>query len=350
MVAALRPAVRVLAVSALALGLVAIFLRNADLGRVLDAVRTARPDLLVLALVLTMTTYVVRTERWQYLLEPLGPTRFGVVFRATVIGFAASSLLPVRAGELVRPYLLARREGLSVTATLATIVVERVLDLIAILLLLGLYLVAFDPGMASRDSALYAAIRLGGLAMAPVALVSLVSLVVMFVLAGHPEWLGTLVDRVGAVLPARLAGALARIVKMFASGLGVLRRPGRVLASLAWSIVLWLIICAETWAVARAFQIDMSFPGSWLMLALLVVGVAVPTPGAVGGFHEAFRLGATAFFAADNDAAIGAAIVLHVTSFVPVTILGIWFALRDGLNLQRITQVTGSSEPVEVKA
>jgi uncharacterized membrane protein YbhN (UPF0104 family) len=86
------------------------------------------------------------------------------------------------------------------------------------------------------------------------------------------------------------------------------------------------------------------------MLALLVVGVAVPTPGAVGGFHEAFRLGATAFFGADNDAAVGAAIVLHVTSFVPVTLVGLWFAVRDGLSLQRIKQVTGSSEPVEVKA
>lgn len=336
-----------LAVSALALGLVAIFLRNADLGRVVEAVRAARPDLLILALVLTMTTYVIRTERWQYLLEPLGPTRFAVVFRTTVIGFAASSVLPVRAGELLRPYLLARREGLSVTATLATILVERVLDLIAILLMLALYLVAFDPGMAARDSGLYAAIRLGGLAMAPVAVVSLV---VMFVLAGHPDWLRTFVDRAATVLPARVAGALDRVVRLFASGLAVMRRPARVAASLAWSVVLWLVICAETWAVARAFHIDMPFAGSWLMLALLVVGVAVPTPGAVGAFHEAFRLGATAFFGADNDAAVGAAVVLHVTSFVPVTILGLWFAVRDGLNLHRIKQVTDGSEPVEVKA
>lgn len=336
-----------LAVSVLALGLVAFFLRNADIGRVAEAVRTARLELLVLAVVLTMITYVIRSERWQYLLEPLGPTRFAVVFRTTVIGFAASSILPVRAGELVRPYLLAKREGLSVTSTIATIVVERILDLVAILLLLALYLVLFDPGMAARDSGLYAAIRLGGLVMAPVALVSLV---VMFVLAGHPEWVQTAVGRAEAVLPARVAGPVARAVWRFSSGFGVLRRPERVLASLGWSVVLWLVICAETWAVAQAFHIDMPMVGSWLMLALLVVGVAVPTPGAVGSFHEAFRLGATAFFGADNDAAIGAAIMLHATSFVPVTILGIWFALRDGLNLQGIKQVTQSADPVEVKA
>jgi uncharacterized membrane protein YbhN (UPF0104 family) len=152
------------------------------------------------------------------------------------------------------------------------------------------------------------------------------------------------------VLPARAGGVLVRLASLFATGLGVLRRPERLLASLGWSIVLWLITCAETWVVARAFQIEMPFPGAWLMLVLLVVGVAVPTPGAVGGFHEAFRVGATAFFGADNDAAVGAAIVLHATSFVPVTLLGLWFALRDGLNLRGIRQITQAAEPVEVKA
>jgi glycosyltransferase 2 family protein len=347
MVAALRSAARVLAVSALALGLVAVFLSSADLGRVAEAMSSARPELLVAAVALTLLTYVVRAERWQYLLEPLGPTRFGVAFRTTVIGFAASSVLPVRAGEVLRPYLLARREGLSVTAAFATVVVERILDLMAVLLLLAAYLVAFDPGMAARDSTLFAAIRIGGLATAPVAMAALV---LMFVLAGHPEWLPAWLARAEAVLPARAAGVLVRLAHLFATGLGVLRRPERLLASLGWSIVLWLLTCGEVWAVARAFHIEMPFPGSWLMLVLLVVGVAVPTPGAVGGFHEAFRMGATAFFGADNDAAVGAAILLHATSFVPVTLLGLWFAVRDGLNLQGIRQITQAADPVEVKA
>jgi len=69
------------------------------------------------------------------------------------------------------------------------------------------------------------------------------------------------------------------------------------------------------------------------MLAPLVVGVAVPTPGGVGGFHEAFRLGATSFFAADNDTAVGAAIVLHAISVVPVVIAGLWFTIQDGLKI-----------------
>jgi uncharacterized membrane protein YbhN (UPF0104 family) len=72
--------------------------------------------------------------------------------------------------------------------------------------------------------------------------------------------------------------------------------------------------------------------------------VAVPTPGGVGGFHEAFRLGATAFFGADNDTAVGAAIVLHAISFVPVVLVGLWFTIQDGLRLGGIAQMTAKGD------
>lgn len=344
---ALHPALRTSLVLGLCVGLLALFFRNADLGRVWEATRAARLDLLVAAVILTLATYVVRTERWQYLLEPLGKTRFGVAFRATVIGFAASAVLPARAGEVLRPYLLARREGLSATAAFATIVVERVLDVAAVLVLLAAYLVAFDPGMGARDSTLFAAIRLGGLVMAPAALAALV---VMYVLAGHPEWVQAGLRRAGQLLPARVVSVVAQAIRMSSEGFAVLRRPERLLASFGWSLALWVIICAETWVVARAFHIEMPFVGAWLMLALLVVGVSVPTPGGVGGFHEAFRLGATAFFDADNDAAVGAAILLHAVSFVPVTLLGLWFAAREGLDLKGLQQMTDRARPAEVEA
>ena len=340
----MRASLRTLVAIVLAVALVAVFLRNADLSHVWLAMRGARLDLLVAATVLTVVTFVIRAERWQYLLEPLGRTRFGSAFRATVIGFAASSVLPGRVGELLRPYLLARREGLSATATFATIIVERVFDLLAVLLLLGTYLVLFDPGMAARDSVVFAGVRLGGLIMAPVALVALG---VMYVLAGHPEWLQAALGMAERHLPARLAGLLASAARLFADGFGVLRRPARVAASLGWSLVLWLVICAETWMVARAFGLQMPFVGSWLMLALLVVGVSLPTPGGVGGLHEAFRLGATAFFGADNDAAVGAAILLHATQFAPVTLMGLWYAAREGLDMRAMERLATS--PAEVK-
>ncbi len=260
----MRNIIRTIVVIGLAVGLLAVFLRNADLGNVWASVAAARQDFLLLALVLTCVTFIVRAERWQYLLGPLGPTRFSTVFRTTVIGFAASAVLPARAGEVIRPYLLARREGLSATAAFATIVVERILDLLAVLLLMAAFLIWFDPGLESRDSAVFQAIRFGGLTMAPVAVGTLA---VMFFMAGHPERLHAWVLKAEAILPARIAALIARLARTFAEGFAVVRSPVRLVAAIAWSIVLWIAIAGGLWAVSVAFGIAMPFTGAWLMLA-----------------------------------------------------------------------------------
>ena len=129
--------------SILAIALLGWFLRGANLADVWRHVRTARPSLLLLALVFVAATFWIRTFRWQQLLKPVGPTRFRTAFRAGVIGFAA---LVDAAGPRRRPSPAVsggRQEGLRVTATFATIVMERVLDLMAVLSLLAIYVWGF---------------------------------------------------------------------------------------------------------------------------------------------------------------------------------------------------------------
>jgi glycosyltransferase 2 family protein len=336
----LRAALRTILITALASGLLALFVRNADLSRVWTEMRSARPADLALAALATIAMYFVRAERWQYLLEPLGHTRFWVAFKTTVIGFATIMVLPARAGELLRPYLLARHEGLSATATFATIIVERILDLAAMLLLLGVYLVWFGSASAQAAPALYRGIAIGGLVLGGA---SIAALGCMFVMAGHPERLHRLVLRVERVLPQRLAHAVASLARAFAEGLAVVRRPRRIVLALGWSLVLWTLIALYAWFVARAFGIDFPLPGSFLLSAMLVVGVSVPTPGGVGGVHEAFRLGVTSFFGADNNTAVGAAIVLHGLTTVLVGGAGFWFAMRDGLTIGNLKTMAGQA-------
>lgn len=340
----LRAFVRTILVGGLAGLLLALFLRNADLGRVWIEMQSARADLLALAVVMTGLTYLVRAERWQYLLEPLGHTRFWVAFRTTVIGFAASFVLPARAGEVLRPYLLARQEKLSATAAFATIIVERMLDLVAVLLLLGAFFVAFATNEAAAAPRLYRAVLVGGLIMAPVGVGILLA---MFVMAGHPERLHRLVLQVERILPARLAHAVASFARTFAEGLAVVRRPSRLVFATGWSLVLWLFIAGQIWVIARAFDIILPWGGSFLVTAMLVVGVALPTPGGVGGTHEAFRLGVTSFYGVENNAAVGAAILQHALNFVPVLLLGLWFVARDGLNLARLRELSVAGRPSE---
>ncbi len=326
----MQPRVRNALIFLLTLGLLGVFLRSVNVADVWAETRHANPWPLLLAVALTGVTFAIRALRWQYLLAPIGPTHFGTAFRTTIIGFAASFLLPARAGEVIRPYLLARREGLSATAAFATIILERFLDLITVLLLFAWFVLTAAPGVVSGDPALFARVKLGGLVAAGVAAAGLT---LLFVLAGHPERMGRLALGIERVLPARLARIVAGFVETFAQGLAVMRQPRRMLIALGLSVPIWLAISAGIWLASQAFHITFPFQASFLVSTILVVGVAVPTPGAVGGFHLAYQIAAEVFFNAPADRAVGAAIVLHAVSFVPVTLLGIYFMAREGLTL-----------------
>jgi uncharacterized protein (TIRG00374 family) len=338
----MRPHFRTIAVLALAVLLLALFLHNVDLRGVVGEIARARPEWLLVSLATMLVNLAIRAWRWQYLLGPLGPTRFGSAFQATAVGFAASSVLPARAGEVIRPYFLARREQLSATGAFATIVLERLLDSLTVLLLLASYVFIFGRELGSASPVAFTAMKWAGSAAAGG---SLLALAVLFVVAGDPARVARVLSRLERVLPSKLAGLLADVAEKFATGLGAVRSPARLIAALALSLPLWLCICLGIWAAVHAFHIDVPFTGSFLLVAMLVIGVAVPTPGAVGGFHEALRVGVTVFFGAPQDAAVGAAIVLHALSILPSLLLGLFFAAQEGLNFSRMRELADEAGP-----
>jgi uncharacterized protein (TIRG00374 family) len=343
----MRAHLRSALVIVLAVALLAWFVRGANLAVVWAELTRGRLELVLLALVTTMVTYAVRALRWQYLLAGLGPTRFVNAFRATVIGFAASFLLPARAGEFIRPYVLAQHERLSATSAFATVVLERVFDMAAVLVLFAIFMLTADPALARADPAVFRAAQVGGLTAAAATVALLVG---FFFLAGHPEAIGRLSTAVERRLPDRLATMVKGLAQTFALGLGAVRRPRQWLLVFAWSFPLWLSIAAGIWLVSRAFSVEMGYLGSFLVMTLLVVGVAVPTPGAIGGFHKFYQIGVTSFFHASTEKAIGAGIVLHAVSFVPVTLLGIAFMVREGLTLGRMRRLASRPGAAEEEA
>lgn len=329
----MRPWLRNTILVALTLVLVGVFLRSANLASVWQVVRTANPGLVAVGVACLFTTYALRAVRWQVMLAPLGATHFGVAYRATVIGFAASFVLPARAGEFLRPWLLARREGLDTAAVITTIVIERLLDLITVLVLLAAFLTFVDPAVTAMDPAMFQTVKTWGTRAGYLAAAGIL---IMLGAAARPDWLLHSVGTVTSRLPARPGAAILGLARQFATGLAVVRDPGRLAAALIWSFVLWAVIAAQTWVVSGAVGVRLPPSGALLIMALLVVGVAVPTPGAVGGFHEAYRVAATAFFGVDNDHAVGAAIVLHAVGFVPTLIAGGWLMAREGLSLTQL--------------
>ena len=332
----MRRHIRTVVIVLLTVGLLAFFFRNADPAAVWAETRRADPLLLIVATVVTALTYAIRAVRWQSLLAPIGSTRYSVAFATTVIGFAANSLIPGRVGEVLRPYLLARRESLNATSAFATIILERVLDLATVLILFAFFVFGTASSVISGDPAQLALVKFGG----GVAAASAVGgLVLLFALAGHPERLGRAALRIERVLPGRLARVLAAFVETFAQGLAVMRDPARLATALVLSFPMWMSIAAGIWLTSQAFHITFPYTGSFLVMTVLVVGVAAPTPGGVGGFHAAYQFAVTEFFAAPFDRAVGAAIVLHALSFLPVTLLGLAFMAREGLTFRSARRI-----------
>src|SRR5579864_69732 len=186
----MRSHVRTAVVLLVAAGLVALFLRNVDLRRVGGDIARAKPDWLAFGLATTFVSLVVRSYRWRYLLEPLGNASFGQAFRATAVGFAASTVLPARAGEVIRPYFLARispRGSVTATGAFGTIVLERLLDVLTVLVLVTLDVLVFGRRLEAANR-----VAFGWLTwiVAAAAAGTVAALIAAFALAGHAERLG----------------------------------------------------------------------------------------------------------------------------------------------------------------
>jgi uncharacterized membrane protein YbhN (UPF0104 family) len=335
----MRAHIRTAVVLVVAAGLVVLFLRNVDLWHVGSEIAHAHLGWLALSLVTMFVNLAIRSLRWQYLLEPLGHASFANSFRATAVGFAASSVLPARAGEFIRLNFsrATKHDGDRRSRRLSS---KARPDVLTVLTLLALF-IRLRSGVGREQPTAWAAVKWAGLTAGGGALAALV---VMFVVAGDPARLGRTLTRLEQVLPSTLAGLIARVAEKFARGLGAVRKPGRLIVALLWSFPLWLSIAVGMWSVAVAFHLAVPFTGSFLLVALLVIGVAVPTPGAIGGFHEAFRLGTTLFFGAQEDAAVGAAIVAHVFSIGPALLLGLFFAAQAGLNVSGMRRLASQAE------
>ena len=279
------------------------------------------------------------------MLRPIGNAHFGNAFRATAMGFATSAILPGRVGEVLRPYVFARREGVSATSAFATVVLERLIDLLTVLLLLAAFQLGLRPALPAADARLLGALQSGAIAAG---VAGLLILGLVFVAAKDPARSGRVVLTFGHSAPGGLVGRVAQLVQRFMEGLAVLHSIRPLAKAMALSLPLWLCAALSIWAVSNAFGIPMSVSGSALILGFVVVGVAVPTPAGIGGYHAAYQLGATALYAAPADSTVGAAVVLHAISFLPITVVGLVFMVQEGVQLAGVRRLVINSDSDEV--
>jgi uncharacterized membrane protein YbhN (UPF0104 family) len=170
-------------------------------------------------------------------------------------------------------------------------------------------------------------------------------LAVLVTFHARAEFAMRVVDGALRILPERFARAVSAAIRSFASGLAVLEAPPARLAKIfAQSLVVWLAIAAGIWLNNRAFGVDLPFHSAFLILGFLTVGVAVPTPGMVGGFHESYRLALTQAYGVDAHTAAAAGIMLHALSNIPLLGFGLYWLGREGLTLGEVQQIASERQ------
>lgn len=302
----------------------------------LQHVAAAKPGPLVVAVVLATLTFPIRLIRWQLLLRddrgqayPAGP-----LWHAVALGFMANNVLPLRAGELVRAYAASRLAAVRFTTVLSSVAVERIFDGLTVVALLTLALLSPD---------LPASISVGGVSVAHMAqtggVIGGAALLVAILVLAAPLAAERLVRR---ILPwQRLADRIVSLIEGIRQGLVVLRTPARLLAVLFWSLVLWLGNALAFYVGFWSFDIPVSYPGALLLQGLLVLGITIPsTPGFFGPF-EAVIVAVLGLYGVPRDVAFSYAISFHLTSFLPITLLGLWSLTRAPEGLRGWREVRG---------
>jgi len=328
----------------LALGILWWFGRKLNWQEVRQAVSHANPYLLGLAVIVISLAYFFRAARWGALLAPLSPASLRNLFIATTVGFGAVFLFG-RTGEVVRPVVLPMRDTkIRPSASFVTILVERIYDMIAVVLLFAINLLWFRPPAAGGVE--FGRVRTAGIILLVVASAGVFGLTQFRKKA--PRVIGwikkTLEGR--RFVPARLTRAVLSILEQLASALRVLVDARELAVTVGWSAMVWIAIALANLLVFRAFGLPFGVTETVFVLGWSLVGSLVPTPGgAAGAFHAATAAGLISL-GVPRDTAAAVSIVLHVVDFGPALVFGLYYIIRGDINLSRLRAST-SSESVE---
>jgi uncharacterized protein (TIRG00374 family) len=326
-----------------------LFLRTLDFAAVGRAIRGAHVGWLAAATACGLFhTPLFRSWRWGLLLKKTGHPSVYDLNSATSIGFAASTLLPARAGEIVRPVALARRAGLPVAPCLASIALERLIDLVTCVFLFVVYAVGWAPqNMGGEAAGRFALLRHFALLFGAG---TFAGLLVLGFLAAKPERTDRFVKPLLRPLPEKIGARIEALLLSFLDGLGALGtwRDAAVVA--VSSVVLWCLIALQVWLTLLAFDLVLPYPVAFFVIAWAILGLAIPTPGGVGGYHTAVAYSLTGFYGVSKDTAAAFALVSHALSFVPVTLVGLAFLLAGGLSLKSLREEGEKEEDTETRA
>jgi hypothetical protein len=308
-------------------------LRGLRLGEVAESISEANYWWLVPSVATYFVAVWVRTWRWDYMLRPLKHIPVRRLFPVVVIGYMGNNIYPFRAGEVLRSYVLRRQEDVSMSASLATVIVERVFDGLVMLVFV---FAALPLAPLPSDSIRWLVI------VASVAFFAAV--VVFFGLAAAPERAMQLVSWLsGRFVPGRFRQRLVAVAARFLAGLESLRSFRNVLMIFFTSILIWLLETVKYWFVMQAFDFEVSFFALMLMNGVVNLATTLPSaPGYIGTF-DLPGITVLTLYGVEIETARAYTLVLHAALWLPITLLGLYYMAREGYSwaeLQRAADAT----------
>ncbi|MFN2143410.1 MAG: lysylphosphatidylglycerol synthase transmembrane domain-containing protein [Candidatus Promineifilaceae bacterium] len=316
---------------------VVLALRGLRLDQVWHNIRHANYIWLVPSVLVYFAAVVVRTWRWGFMLRPLKKVSVPRLFPVVVIGYMGNNIFPFRAGELLRSYVLRQREAIAISSSLATVVVERVFDglVMLVFVFVALPLTPIPGDDTGRISTM--------VTLASVAFFG--AMIVFFILAAFPdyfmrtaEWFG---DR---LLPQRIAEPMLGFLNHFIEGLASLRSFRNVIMIFFTSVLIWLLETVKYWFVMHAFDFQVSFFALMLMNGVVNLATTLPSaPGYVGTFDEP-GIEILKLYGVNENTAAAYTLILHAALWLPITLLGFYYMLRDGMSWSELSRAMEGTE------
>ncbi len=268
-----------------------------------------------------------RAWRWHYLLRPIKAIPTNKMFPIVCIGYMGNNIYPFRAGEVLRAVVLKRKEGVPVSASLATVIVERIFD--GVVMLAFVFLNLPELARINSDSGFVGDIQ----SLAVWGAAAFIGALAIFLLAAmFPQ----VTARVGLwfiyrLTPKRLHEKIISVMNKFLDGLASLRSPFNVLMVFVTTVVIWLFETGKYWFVMHAFDFEVSFFALMLMNGIVTLATTLPSaPGYVGTFDTP-GIAVLQAYGVDKAAATGYTLVLHIALWLAPTILGAYFMMREGI-------------------
>lgn len=296
--------------------------------------------ILVAGMSMGVVHVLVRAIRWRTLLEPVR-SRIPLypLFATTALGYAFSLIGTRAGGEILRPALLGLREKTPISAGLGTIAVERLLDLVALVMLaaVALLLPFSMTGLEAREGVLTALRGAGGISF----LGAIVLLVLLALAASRRESLEAWTRRRSEAGGGRIAGAFVGFLGRLLQGAEALRSRRLLVSSALQSIGVWLVVGLGVWLMLLGCGIswrEVPFPGVFILLPALAFGIGLPTPGGVGSYHLVMKATLEGLFGVDANDAAAASLLHHAATWLPLVLLAGVLMVREGLGVADLSR------------